>query len=233
MVPGWATAIVEHVSDSVEPVGHPLTLEILAAEQRWDDGLEQLLVVERHARLVAAQRYEAAAALAGPVVGDLRELDQEAAEIGAALGLGPMAGSAFVTDARLLCTELRDTLEALRDGLISAPHAQVIARAVAHAGLDRAGDLRVQEHGLAHADERSAHQLARELDRLVASLTEADTEARAEQEHAERRVTRGRGALLLAGPAETQQAIWQAVCALGDRLRTDQPEVERTADQSR
>ena len=51
---------------------------------------------------MAAQRYEAAARLAGPVVGDLQQLDHEAAEIGAALGLGPLAGAAFVADARVL-----------------------------------------------------------------------------------------------------------------------------------
>jgi len=48
------------VSESLDVGQHPLVRARLAAEQRWDAGLEQLLVFERQARWVAAQRYEAA-----------------------------------------------------------------------------------------------------------------------------------------------------------------------------
>jgi len=96
------TGTIEHVSETVERERHPLVRARLGAEQRWDAGLAQLLVIELPARWIAAQRYEAAARLAGPVVGDPQLLDHEAAEIGAALGLGPWAGAAFVADARVL-----------------------------------------------------------------------------------------------------------------------------------
>jgi len=135
-------------------------------------------------------------------------------------------------------TDLVQTLLALRDGRISAAHAQAIARAVGGAGLDRAGQLRGQARGLERAGELSAHQLSRELDRLLTALREADTDARADGQRAERRVTRARDAVLVTGPAETQQAIWQAVSALGERLRADHPDGDgahgpRTADQAR
>jgi len=87
--------------------------------------------------------------------------------------------------------------------------------------VDRAGQLRGQARGFELAGELSAYQLSRELDRLVTALREADTDARADGQRAERRVTRARDALLVTGPAETQQGIWQAVSALGERLRAE------------
>jgi len=108
--------------------------------------------------------------------------------------------------------------------------------------VDRAGQLRGQLRGQARglelAGELSASQLSRELDRLVTALREADTDAGADGQRAERRVTRARDTVLVTGPAETQQAIWQAVSALGERLRADHPDGDgapgpRTVDQAR